>query len=74
VAREGAAVVLVLHQLQEAISIADHAVLLSDGRVRHQGSAAHVIAPDPIRSVYGVEVIPHGQFACRLPANKAPSP
>jgi iron complex transport system ATP-binding protein len=69
VAREGAAVVLVLHQLQEATSIADHAVLLSLGRVRHQGPAAQVIAPGPIRGVYGVEMVPHAQFACRLPNN-----
>ena len=71
VAAEGAAVLLVLHQLQEASTIADQAVLLSAGRVRQQGAAAAVIAPGPIRDVYGVEMIPAAQFACRLPAEPA---
>jgi iron complex transport system ATP-binding protein len=67
VADQGATVVLVLHQLQEAAAIADHAILLSAGRITHQGSVEQVIAPGPIRSVYGVEMVPLGQFACRLP-------
>jgi iron complex transport system ATP-binding protein len=67
VAREGAAVVIVLHQLQEATSIADHAVLLQAGRIAHAGSAAEVIAAGPIRAVYGVDLVPAAQFACRLP-------
>jgi ABC-type hemin transport system ATPase subunit len=67
VAAEGAAVLIVLHQLQEASAIADQAVLLSAGRVHHQGAAADVIAPGPISAVYGVEMVPAAQFACRLP-------
>jgi iron complex transport system ATP-binding protein len=67
VARAGAAVVLVLHQLQEAAAIADQAVLLAGGRRVQAGSPQEVIAPQPIRAVYGVEMIAGAQFACRLP-------
>jgi iron complex transport system ATP-binding protein len=67
VARAGTAVVLVLHQLQEAAAFADRAVLLAAGRSVRQGPAAEVIAPEPVRAVYGVDMLPHAQFACRLP-------
>ena len=67
VASTGAAVVVVLHQLQEAAAFADQAVLLAGGRCVRQGPAAEVIAPEPVRAVYGVELVPGAQFACRLP-------
>jgi ABC-type cobalamin/Fe3+-siderophores transport system ATPase subunit len=41
-------------------------VLLADGRCVTQGTAAEVVSAEPIRSVYGVELVPAGQFACRL--------
>ena len=66
VAAGGTAIVLVLHQLQEAAAVADRAVLLADGRCARQGTAAEVVSAEPIRSVYGVELVPAGQFACRL--------
>jgi iron complex transport system ATP-binding protein len=67
VAAEGAAVVLVLHQLQEAATVAEHAVLMTDGRTVAVGPVAQVIAAAPVRAVYGVELVPDAQFACRLP-------
>jgi iron complex transport system ATP-binding protein len=67
VARAGAAVVVVLHQLQEAAAIAEHAILLSGGRCVQAGPAKQVIAPGPVLSVYGVEMVPQAEFACRLP-------
>ena len=66
IARAGTAVVMVLHQLQEAAAVADQALLLAAGRTVVQGPVDQVIAPGPVRSVYGVEVVPAGQFACRL--------
>lgn len=66
VARAGAAVVVVLHQLQEAAAVADQVVLMADGRCVQTGPADQVIAADPIRAVYGVELVPRAQFACRL--------
>jgi iron complex transport system ATP-binding protein len=68
VARAGAAVVVVLHQLQEAAAIAERALLLSAGRCVKVGPAAEVIAPGPVRAVYGVEMVPDAEFACRLPS------
>jgi iron complex transport system ATP-binding protein len=70
VARTGAAVVVVLHQLQEAAAIAEHALLLSEGRGVKTGPAAEVIAPGPVRAVYGVEMVPQAEFACRLPGGE----
>jgi iron complex transport system ATP-binding protein len=71
VADQGATVVLVLHQLQEAAAVADHAVLLNQGRIVHQGTVEDVIAPGPIRNVYGVDMVPLAQFACRLPGDRS---
>ena len=67
-----AAVVLVLHQLQEAASIADHAVLLSAGRCVFSGPPQEVIAPHPVATVYGVSLQPGGQFACNLLPGRRP--
>jgi iron complex transport system ATP-binding protein len=67
VARQGAAVVLVLHQLQEAAACAERAVLLAEGRCVAAGAIADVIAAAPVRAVYGVELVEAAQFACRLP-------
>jgi iron complex transport system ATP-binding protein len=72
VARAGAAVVIVLHQLQEAAAVAEHALLLAAGRCVQAGPAAAVIAPGPVRAVYGVEMIPQAEFACRLPRGESP--
>ncbi len=72
VARAGAAVVVVLHQLQEAAALADRALLLAEGRCVKMGPAAEVIAPEPVRQVYGVEMVPGAEFACRLPRGDRP--
>ena len=66
VARQGTAVVLVLHQLQEAAAVADRAVLLDAGRCVRQGPTAEVLTTEPVRAVYGVEMVPGAQFGCRL--------
>jgi ABC-type cobalamin/Fe3+-siderophores transport system ATPase subunit len=57
-AAAGGAVVLVLHDLDEALRFSDTAVLLRAGRVAARGAAADVIAPGPVREVYGVELVP----------------
>ncbi len=56
----GCCVVAVLHDLNEARRWADAAVLLDDGVVVGAGPAEEVVAPDPVRSVYGVRVIEGG--------------
>ncbi|MGF1466269.1 MAG: ABC transporter ATP-binding protein [Sandaracinaceae bacterium] len=62
----GFALVVVLHDLDDASTLADRAILLRDGRIVRSGPPADVIAPDPIREVYGVELVPAGGLGFRL--------
>ena len=57
-AAAGRAVVVVLHDLDQALRFADAAVLLQAGRVAAHGPVTTVIAAAPIREVYGVELVP----------------
>ncbi len=61
----GASVIVVLHQLAEAASACDDALLLSQGRCALFGPTADVIAPEPVRRVYGVDLVPGGAFGFR---------
>jgi iron complex transport system ATP-binding protein len=65
------AVVLVLHQLQEAVSACQRALLIADGRCVAQGPVREVIAAEHVRRVYGVEMVPAAQFGYRLPEKSA---
>ncbi len=65
-ADDGAAVMVVLHPLHEAVSACDRALLMARGRCVAHGPTAEVIAPGPVRQVYGVEMVPGGQFGYRL--------
>ena len=66
-ARGGACVVVVLHQLQEAASHCDRALMLAGGRTVASGPVAEVIAAGPVREVYGVDLVPAAHFGFRLP-------
>jgi iron complex transport system ATP-binding protein len=66
-AGDGACVVVVLHQLQEAVSHCDRALLLAEGRAVAEGPVAEVIAAGPVRQVYGVDLVPAAHFGYRLP-------
>lgn len=66
-AASGVAVAVVLHQLHEAADSCDRAVLLAGGIVQAQGPVAEVIAPEPVRRVYGVEMVQRTQLTFRLP-------
>ena len=63
----GACVVVVLHQLQEAATHCDRALLLAEGRAVAEGPVAEVIAAGPVRQVYGVDLVPAAHFGYRLP-------
>jgi iron complex transport system ATP-binding protein len=65
----GVAVILVLHQLQEAASTCQRALLLADGRCVAAGPVAEVIAAEPVRRVYGVDLVPGAHFGYRLPGD-----
>jgi len=60
-AREGAAVAVVLHDLNAALAVADRVTLLSRGRVVATGAPADVLTAERIEEVYGqpVDVFPH---------------
>lgn len=57
-AREGYAIVLVLHQLDDARTHADRALLLARGACVQSGPSAQVVSAGPVRDVYGVELLP----------------
>jgi iron complex transport system ATP-binding protein len=61
----GAAVVIALHGLDDALRFADTGVLLRAGRVVTAGPIAQVVAAEPIRDVYGVDLIPDGALGFR---------
>ncbi len=66
---EGYTVVIVVHSLDDAVRFTDRALLLNEGRVAHAGITTDVVAPDPLREVYGVEVSEQGGLAFRLPGD-----
>ncbi|MAQ16140.1 MAG: hypothetical protein CMN30_15285 [Sandaracinus sp.] len=65
-ADEGRAVVVVVHGLDEARRVADRLILLREGAVAATGSPREVVAADPIREVYGVELVEGGALGFRL--------
>jgi len=66
-AARGYCILTVLHRLDDAARFTDRAVLLMAGRVAHDGPTATVIAPAPIREVYGVEAERDEVLSFRLP-------
>ena len=53
-AATGAGVVVVLHDLNQAVRVADDIVLMKDGRIVAQGAADAVLTPAGIAATYGV--------------------
>ena len=54
--------IVVLHDLADARSTTDRALLLKEGRVVEQGSTQDVVSPEPIRAVYGVKLIENARI------------
>ena len=54
--------VVVLHDLADALSTTDRALLLKDGYVVEQGDTREVISAKPIRAVYGVKLIENARI------------
>jgi iron complex transport system ATP-binding protein len=53
IASQAKAVIVVLHDLEEASRIADRAALIAHGRIIATGTPKEVIAPGPIQAAYG---------------------
>lgn len=57
VARGGAGVMVVLHDLAQAARVADDAILMAGGRVVAAGQAADVLTPDRLGGLFGVRLV-----------------
>ena len=57
VAAQGKGVVVVLHDLIQAARVADNAILVAAGTVVAAGSAAEVLTPERLGSLFGVRLI-----------------
>ena len=55
----GAAVGVVLHDLDQAAAVADQVVLLDNGRVRAAGPPAEVLRADALSETYGIRIDVH---------------
>lgn len=53
-AREGAGVVVVLHDVNHAARIADHVILMKDGHIVADGPRDAVLTPDLLERIFGV--------------------
>jgi iron complex transport system ATP-binding protein len=65
--QDGMCVIIVLHDLNDALSFTDRAILLDRGLVVAQGATGEVIAEQPIRQVYGLEPSTEPRLCFRLP-------
>lgn len=68
---EGFCVVMVLHQLDDALRHTDRAVLLQRGRLAAIGPTAQVLTPQNVRDVYGVELVQGEALGFRLIETRA---
>jgi iron complex transport system ATP-binding protein len=64
-ASDGYCVVLVLHQLDDALHFTDRSLLLRAGRMVASGATRDVLSPAHVRQVYGVELVPGGALGFR---------
>jgi iron complex transport system ATP-binding protein len=54
--------IVVLHDLADARSTTDRALLLKEGRVVEHGATADVVSAEPIRAVYGVKLVENARI------------
>lgn len=52
----GITVVMVLHDINQALCYSDEVVALADGRIVAQGAPLEVVTPDVIKRVYGIDL------------------
>ncbi len=71
-AASGRAILVTLHELNDLARVADRAVLLDQGQVALAGTPTEVLAPQAVRAVYGVDLLPNASFGYALPARPTP--
>ena len=59
-------VIVVLHDLADARTTTDRAILLKEGRVVERGPTSEVVALEPIRAAYGVRLIENARIGFEL--------
>ncbi len=64
-------VVVVLHDLADARTTTDRAILLKEGRIVQQGPTPEVVALEPIRAAYGVRLIENARIGFELEVEPA---
>lgn len=69
-AANGCTILVALHQLDEVRRVADHAVLLHQGRVATAGAPDVVMSSPQLTTAFGVEADPAGAIAFRLSATR----
>ncbi len=57
VARSGAGVAVVLHDLAQAARVADDAILMAGGKIVAAGPATNVLTPDRLGALFGVRLV-----------------
>lgn len=57
--KHGLTIVMVLHDINQAIRYSDHIILMSAGRIVAEGAPRDVITKETVKDVYGVEAIFH---------------
>ncbi|MBJ7993780.1 ABC transporter ATP-binding protein [Bacillus mycoides] len=53
----GLTIVMVLHDINQAIRYSDHIIVMKDGEIVRKGTPNDVVTEDMIKSIYGVEVV-----------------
>jgi iron complex transport system ATP-binding protein len=61
----GHAVIVALHHLDEVVDHCTRALLLHEGHVVRSGPVAEVVASEPVREVFGVDLLPGAHFGYR---------
>ena len=56
-ADRGFGIVITLHDLNHAASVANHVVLLADGRILASGAPSDVLTPDIVERAYGIRMV-----------------
>jgi iron complex transport system ATP-binding protein len=70
-AAEGRTLIVVLHDLADARSTTDRALLLQEGRVVETGPTVEVVSQGPIRAVYGVNLIERARIGFEAASSEA---
>lgn len=71
-AERGHTVIVALHHLDEVAEFCTRALLLGKGRGIRIGSVAEVVCAEPVREVFGVELVPGAHFGYRVLAEDKP--